>query len=93
MKQCKVCGQMKLLRQFYRDCTHKGGYKGVCRVCFLKARDDRRGVLDAALPNFGPLPEGRARRAEIKRRAEVLRAARGEWRDHPLEQGAEDEQA
>ena len=36
MKQCKECGKIKPLSNFYKGVTEKDGLKHKCKVCYLK---------------------------------------------------------
>jgi len=41
MKQCKKCGAIKALDEFYRCAGTRDGYRGDCKVCNLEAKHAR----------------------------------------------------
>jgi len=42
VKECRKCGQVKPLREFYRDGRRQDGHEGTCKVCRCAAARRRR---------------------------------------------------
>ncbi len=75
MKQCRVCGELKPLDDFYKSAGMRDGYRNDCKVCNLAAR--------AAKYAENPVPYiARVKRWQ-QENAERLNAYHREYRQRP----------